>query len=84
MPALAAELVAQNVDVLVTISTLGVLAAHRATTTIPIVFISAGDVVALGLVSSLAQPGGNVTGQTFSFPSLWRSVWRFSRRQRRR
>jgi putative tryptophan/tyrosine transport system substrate-binding protein len=70
LPALAAELVALNVDVLVTISTLGVNAAHRATTTIPIVAIAAGDLVAMGLVASLAHPGGNITGQTFFAPEL--------------
>ena len=70
LPALAAELIALDVDVLVTIPTLGVLAAHRATTTIPIVAIAAGDLVGMGLAESLAHPGGNVTGQTFFAPEL--------------
>jgi len=70
LPALAAELVAMDVDVLVTISTPGVYAAHRATTTIPIVVIVAGDLVALGLAASLAHPGGNITGQTVFAPEL--------------
>ena len=70
MPALAAELVALDVDVLVTIPTLGVLAAHRATTTIPIVAIAAGDLVGMGLAASLAHPGGNITKQTFFAPEI--------------
>jgi len=62
-PALAAELVALKVDVIVTAgSTPSALAAKQATRTVPIVFIAAGDPVTSGLVSSLARPGGNVTG----------------------
>ena len=62
-PALAAELAALKIDVIVTAGgTLAVLAAKRATTTIPIVFTVVGDPVAEGVVSSLARPGGNVTG----------------------
>jgi putative ABC transport system substrate-binding protein len=61
--ALAAELVAMKVDVIVsTGGTAGTLAARQATTTLPIVFTAVGDPVADGLVKSLAQPGGNVTG----------------------
>jgi putative ABC transport system substrate-binding protein len=62
LPALAAELVALNVDVIVTGSTPGTVAAKQATKTIPIVFAAVGYPVASGLVTSLAQPGGNVTG----------------------
>jgi putative tryptophan/tyrosine transport system substrate-binding protein len=58
---IAAEFVRLNVDVIVTSGTPPVLAAKQATARIPIVFI-AGDPVGTGLVSSLAQPGGNVTG----------------------
>src|SRR6267143_1818694 len=61
-PALAAELVRLNVNVLVTPNTPGALAAKRATTTIPIVFTTVGDPVGSGLVASLARPGGNITG----------------------
>src|SRR6266516_3721778 len=63
LPALAAELVALQPDVLVTSSTLGALAAQQATTTIPIVVAFATDLVEAGLVASLARPGGNLTGQ---------------------
>src|SRR5690349_10205721 len=64
LPALAAELVALKVDVIVTEggSTVAPLAAKRATGTLPIVFSSAADPVGSGLVTSLARPGGNVTG----------------------
>jgi putative tryptophan/tyrosine transport system substrate-binding protein len=62
LPELAAELVRLNVDVIVAAGTLAPLAAKQATTTIPIVMTSAGDPLENGLVVSLAQPGGNVTG----------------------
>ena len=62
LAASAAELVALNVDVIVSPGTLASLAAKRATATIPIVVPTIGDPVADGLVKSLAQPGGNVTG----------------------
>jgi putative ABC transport system substrate-binding protein len=58
----AAELVQRNVDIIVTAGTPAVLAVMKATSTIPIVFAAAGDPVQTGLVSSLARPGGNVTG----------------------
>ncbi len=62
LPALAAELVALKVDVIVAPSTPAVLAAKQATRTVPIVFIGAADAVTSTLVTSLARPGGNVTG----------------------
>ena len=70
LPALFAEMIALKVDVLVTHGTPGGLAAKQATTTIPIVFATAGDAVASGLVASLARPGGNVTGSTYFVPEL--------------
>jgi putative ABC transport system substrate-binding protein len=64
LPGFAAELVALNVDLIVAPQSDSALAAKRATRTIPIVHILAGDPVADGLVTSLARPGGNVTGLT--------------------
>ena len=63
-PALAAELVRLNVDVIVTRGTPSALAARNATRTTPIVMASVGDVIGTGLAVSLARPGGNVTGLT--------------------
>jgi putative ABC transport system substrate-binding protein len=70
LPALAAELVRLRVDVIVTSSAPGALAAKNVTGTIPIVFVTAGDPVDMGLVTSLARPGGNVTGLTTHAPEL--------------
>jgi len=65
LPALAAELARSKVDVVLSAwSTPAALAAKQATT-IPIVFVGVGDAVGVGLVGSLARPGGNVTGSTF-------------------
>jgi putative ABC transport system substrate-binding protein len=61
-PALAAELVALPVDVIVTWGTPAALAAKQATTTIPIVMGSIADPVSVGVVSNLARPEGNITG----------------------
>jgi putative ABC transport system substrate-binding protein len=62
LPGLAAELVAGKVDVIVVFGTKAIAAAMQATTTIPIVDPVMGDPVAYGAASSLARPGGNVTG----------------------
>jgi putative ABC transport system substrate-binding protein len=62
LPELAAELVAHKVDVISVAGTVGILAAKGATATIPIIFLGGGDLVADGLVTSLARPGGNLTG----------------------
>jgi putative tryptophan/tyrosine transport system substrate-binding protein len=61
-PELAAELVRLNVDVIVTRGTPAVVAAKKVTATIPIVMAASADPVKLGVVASLARPGGNVTG----------------------
>ena len=70
LPDLAAELVRLNVDVIVGFGTPPPLAAKRATTTIPIVMVAAGDPLGSGLVASLARPGGNVTGTSLMAPDL--------------
>jgi putative tryptophan/tyrosine transport system substrate-binding protein len=62
LPELAADLVRLKVDLVVTVNTPSALAAKKATTSIPIVMANASDPVGAGLVVSLAQPGGNVTG----------------------
>jgi len=69
-PDLVADLVNLKVDLILTTGTPGALAAKRATQTIPIVMAVAGDAVGAGLVSSLARPGGNVTGLTAINPDL--------------
>ena len=67
---LLAELIRLNVDIIVTHSTDTVLAVKKANQTIPIVFASAGDPVATGIVDSLARPGGNLTGLSLQSPEL--------------
>ena len=67
---IATELVKLKVDVIVTAGTPGVLAAKNATSAIPIVFWAVADPVRAGLVSSLARPGGNITGLTSFGPEL--------------
>jgi putative ABC transport system substrate-binding protein len=66
LPDLAAELVRLKVDIIVVGGGRPTAAAKQATTTIPIVVGSAGDLVGSGLVASLAKPGGNITGSTLS------------------
>lgn len=70
LPELAAELVRQNVDVIVTGGTPATRAARQATETVPIVIAAVGDAVAGGLVASLSRPGGNITGATYFAPEL--------------
>jgi putative tryptophan/tyrosine transport system substrate-binding protein len=70
LPDLAADLVHLNVNVIVAAGTLAPLAAKHATTTIPIVMTSAGDPLESGLVASLAQPRGNVTGLSLMMSEL--------------
>jgi putative tryptophan/tyrosine transport system substrate-binding protein len=64
LPEVAAELVRLKVEVIVTTGTTGALAAKKATSTIPIVMTTGADPVAMGLIASLARPGGNITGLT--------------------
>ena len=71
LPALAAELVALRVDIIVAVAgTLVALAAKQATVTVPVVFIAVADPVTSGFVSSLARPGGNMTGLSALTPEL--------------
>ena len=67
---IAAEFVQRNVSIILTHNTLPTLAAKQATSTIPIVFATAGDPVETGIVSSLARPGGNITGLSSQAPDL--------------
>jgi len=69
LPALAAELIALQPEVIIT-SGPGTRVLKEATATIPIVMAAAGDAVATGLVAGLAHPGGNITGSTFFGPEL--------------
>ena len=63
-PALIAELITAKVDVIVTAGTPATLAVKKATSTVPLVMIAVGDPVGTGIVTSLARPGGNITGLT--------------------
>jgi putative tryptophan/tyrosine transport system substrate-binding protein len=65
IPSLIAELVELKPDVIVTVSSYLAITVGRATTSIPIVFLAAGDPVSNGLVGSLSHPGGNTTGLSF-------------------
>jgi ABC-type uncharacterized transport system substrate-binding protein len=69
-PALAAEMVRLKPEVIVVASETFVATAKQATSTIPIVVAGAGDLLGSGLVASLAQPGGNITGSTTMSPDL--------------
>ncbi len=70
LPDLAAELVRLKADVIVAATTPAIHAAQQATRTIPIVMAVSGDPVESGFVTSLAQPGGNITGLSFQTPEL--------------
>jgi putative ABC transport system substrate-binding protein len=71
LPALAAELVQLNPDIIFTYTTPGVLAVKQATTTIPVVIAGAAMLVEQGFVASLAHPGGNLTGVENNRPELY-------------
>ena len=63
-PALIAELLALKVDVIVTAGTPATQAVKKATTAVPLIMVAVGNPVATGIVASLRQPGGNITGLT--------------------
>jgi putative ABC transport system substrate-binding protein len=67
---IATEFVGLKVDVIVTFGTPAALATKQATAAVPIVIALAGDPVGAGLVASLAQPGGNITGLSSQSPDL--------------
>ena len=70
LPDLAAELIGLKVDLIVTVGVPAAQAAKKASGTIPIVFAGASDPVGTGIVSSLARPGGNITGLSLMVPDL--------------
>src|SRR5436190_78241 len=70
LPALVGDLLSSGVDVIWASTTAVATAAHMATTTVPIVMAFVGDPVRSGLVASLQQPGGNVTGITANPPGI--------------
>ena len=70
LPGLARELVALKVDVVVAVAVAASLAAREATARIPIVMVHAGNPIGAGLIKSLSQPGGNVTGMTSMLSDL--------------
>jgi putative ABC transport system substrate-binding protein len=74
-PELVAEMIRLKVDVLVVSGAFGVLAAKKATTTVPIVFLGVGDPVASGIVASLARPGGNITGTSIALGEGFAGKW---------
>jgi putative ABC transport system substrate-binding protein len=70
LPMLATRLIRRKVDVIVAMGAAAVLAAKQASTTVPIVMLDVPNALELGLVASLARPGGNVTGVTFPLAEL--------------
>jgi putative ABC transport system substrate-binding protein len=70
LPELVTSLIRQKVDIIITTVTVDTLAAKNATAEIPIVMVAVGDPVAIGIVKSLARPGGNITGLSQMTPDL--------------
>ena len=80
LPELVTELVRLNVDIIYAVTVVAALAAMRATSTIPVVFVGLGDPLSAGLVAGLARPGGNVTGLGASSWNWAASDWSCSRK----
>jgi putative tryptophan/tyrosine transport system substrate-binding protein len=74
-PDLVAALLKLKVDVIIAASDLGAVAAKKATTTLPVVFVGVADPVGMGLVESLARPGGNATGLSNAFEEGFAGKW---------
>jgi putative ABC transport system substrate-binding protein len=70
LPELMTDVVARNIDVLVTSTTPAAIAAKKVTSTVPIVVVAMGDPVGMGLVNSLSRPGGNLTGLSLQWADL--------------
>jgi putative ABC transport system substrate-binding protein len=74
-PELVAEMIGLKVDVLVVSGIFGALAARKATTTVPVVFLGVADPVGQGVVVSLARPGGNITGTSLALGEGFAAKW---------
>jgi putative tryptophan/tyrosine transport system substrate-binding protein len=70
LPAMAAQLIAKKVEIIIAAGSEGIVAARDATKTIPIVMTNSGDAVRAGFVSNLRKPGGNITGMTQISPEM--------------
>jgi putative tryptophan/tyrosine transport system substrate-binding protein len=74
-PSLLAEVIRLKVDVIVQASSLGAVAAKKATMTVPIIFVGVGDPIGTGLVTSLARPGSNLTGLSLAWTEGLAGKW---------
>ena len=75
LPALMSDVLSKKVDVILTLSTPGAVAARNATASVPIVAAAVGDPVEAGLAASLARPGGNLTGLSYGFSQGFHGKW---------
>jgi putative ABC transport system substrate-binding protein len=77
LPAMAAQLLHQRVDVIVAAGPAAIQVVRRATSTVPVVIAASGDPVSFGFVQSLSRPGGNITGYPRSVQISATSIWSF-------